>query len=632
VIPQLDHGPFTVRLIAGALTAGLLWIVASDIGLCILDRLTVAMNSFRRAVLGAALGYAVLGGAVGLLGIVHQANALGVGTLVVLMLAFRLRTYLERLRAFPRVLAKCRVSMRSLDGTHRACLGVTVLGFVIGLVAAALPAVFWDPLAYHLPIVAWVQHHQTFSFNADIPQSGFPLLAEAAAFPAYAFVGSAGASMMTFGAGIVLTLACGMVAESVLAGGGWLATALIATSPLWLWIAPSFYVDVPFALFAICGFAVPFVVRSDVSLKDAALLSGAFAGAAAATKYPGLVVTLIAAGSLVAILWRSAAIMETKNRLRELSSCLAAFTAGFALFASGWYLRTFILTGDPVYPFLSGVARGAGAAPAQHFCGGGTSAQDALMLPVRLLIDPKSFCGDPGPSLVLGGALFVAAPFVLRSSRVWFWIAVALTAFWFYSAQQWRFLIPAMCIVAILASALAQSLQPRLRLAVSSLLIVLCLAGASVNVVPSFRAQASNSLAPAYRYILAKESGQQYLLDRVESYAASMWLAAHDRDVRVFALDDVRDYYFGPNVTWGNSPYPGGRRLDWSAAPANRYGSLLRDGFRYMVVNNNPAYTHRTLVNIDYGALREDERSGVVQKVFSENGVDVYRLRARAGD
>jgi hypothetical protein len=96
----------------------------------------------------------------------------------------------------------------------------------------------------------------------------------------------------------------------------------------------------------------------------------------------------------------------------------------------------------------------------------------------------------------------------------------------------------------------------------------------------------------------------------------------------MYALDDVRDYYFGPNVLWGNPPYPGGVRLDWTAAPEERYRRIAALGCRFMIVNAHPQFVGRSETGVDWKVLAADARRGAVRLVYSANNVFVYSLPA----
>lgn len=629
----IDAASFPVRLGLGLVSGAVTWCVCADLGAAAIRWLVPGWDNYRRLVFGAALGYALLGCAVAILGLSHLLRPAYLLGLVGIAVLARAPVHWQTLPTIPKTLKAGVASFAAWSPLQKSVAAAGAFGLLVAVIAAALPAVWWDPLAYHLPIAAFALDHFTFTFDAEIPESAFPLLGEAAALPAYVLAGSAGAAMATLGSGVTLALVCGIVADSLRKGAGSLAVALVLTSALWLWLSPSFYVDVPFALFCLSALAIAWLPLAGdgepLRPVAAGLLAGAFAGAAAATKYPGLIVAVLVAVPLL---------IGSKQRAVRFAAGVTAFCA----VALGWYARAWALTGDPVYPFLSVTLAHLRAAPAPaaahqnvvqwfasatpHFCGRGIGLTDMLLLPVRLLTQPRAFCGDPGPALTAGFVLFLAAPFLVKAARPWFWLTLALTATWFFSAQQWRFLVTALCIVAAALAAAVESLQPRLRTPVVALLVALCFLGAAADVVPALKEAASNSIVPGYAYIAGRESGADYLRHRVDNYAAARWLAQHAPGAKIFALDDVRDYYFGPNVAWGNSPYPGGWRLDWNAPPAKRYRALQQAGYAYMVVNRNAAYINRTIVTVDWPVLDGDEAVGVLQPVFAENDVTVYRL------
>ncbi|HXW77155.1 MAG TPA: hypothetical protein VEJ20_07085 [Candidatus Eremiobacteraceae bacterium] len=639
----LDTAGFVVRLAAGAAASGATWIVAVDAGDLVLHALRIPRDAAGRSPIAAALGYAMLGSIVGVFALFHVASALlgvfvAVAAAVVLIerraLAFAARLHLRGW--FDR--------FASATPIDRATSVITGLAFATAAVAAALPAVWWDPIAYHLPIVARAIAQHAFVFDPGMVQTGFPLLGEAAALPAYALAGSAGAAMTTLGSGIALALLAGAWSESVAAGSGRLATALVATSALWLWVAPSFYVDVPFALFAIGALAVTQIRWTQSNAwANGAIVAGALAGAAAATKYPGLI-----AGALALVL---IALRASGFRARD----CAVFVVGLLALAGGWYLRTALLTGDPFYPFLA--AHGIAAPTIEPFtaryaamtaswCGGGTTWSDALLLPWRLVADPRAFCGDAGYALD-AGIIFVLLSFAFWR-RLWA-IAVcmvALTGAWFVTSQQWRFLLPAMCLFAILTAAGATIATARIRPLVVGVLLVLCLANVVVDWLPAAGSDSSNSLAPAYAYIAGEQTGDAYLSTRLESYDAAEWLRDEMRrcasapagasciiatSAQIAALDDVRDYYFGAGVAWLNPYYQSRFALDWRAPPRDRYALLVAAGYRCLVIDEAPAFLARTPTGVDWDVLHRDERDGTLALLYSSNDVSVYELPGIAG-
>jgi hypothetical protein len=262
----------------------------------------------------------------------------------------------------------------------------------------------------------------------------------------------------------------------------------------------------------------------------------------------------------------------------------------------------------------------------RSWCGGGTSFADAIALPWHLMTAPRSFCGDPGYALDLAAIFFVASLVYFRRTWPVIVACVALTAFWFASSQQLRFLVPAVCLYAIASAAGTAMVSPRLKTIGQSALLALCLLGVGVNWLPGPARDASNSIAPAYAYATGAQTAAGYLSQRLEFYDAARWLHAHGGGQPVAALDDVRDYYFGPATAWLNPYYQFKWDLDWSKPGTQRYLSLVHAGYRYLVSNANDAYVRRTPTGVDWHVLDADVRDGVLRNRFSANGVTVYEL------
>lgn len=637
----LDIGPFAVRLIAGFAAAAFLWFVAAEAGAQLARRFLPHSSAW--GVLGATFGYAALGSLVAALGAFHAARTGVVVALVAFIALIRMPSYFALLRRAPQHVAAALAWMRGLPLLSRVALGVAAFATISASIAAALPAVWWDPIAYHLPIASAALAHGAFRVDPDMVQSAFPALGEAAALPAYALAGSAGAAMTTLIAGVVLAILCGLLAETLAAGSGLLATALVTSSALWLWLAPSFYVDVPFALFAVGAIAVPILGRmnstapakemnstapaeetSDLSAVAIGALCGALAGAAAAVKYTGLPVAVVALALLLAI------------GPRQRTLAFGGFAAGAILLAVGWYARNLAVTGDPLFPFLAGALRlpentisfaGRYIDMTQHWCGGGTGIGDLLVLPWRLLTQPRDFCGDPGYALQLGVIFVLACVVVLRRSWPLALATLALTLFWFESSQQWRFLLPSLAMFGVLAAAGTSVTTERLRALGTGVLLALAVAGIAVNWIPATIAQASSSIVPGFGYIAGAESAPSYLRRRLETFSAAQWLVAqHIEYARVISLDDVRTYYFGGGIAWANPYYQQVWNIDWTTGAGSRYADLARHHYAYLLVNESPPYVHRTPTGVDWDVLRADVAAHALTLVFHDGDVTLYRI------
>jgi len=225
------------------------------------------------------------------------------------------------------------------------------------------------------------------------------------------------------------------------------------------------------------------------------------------------------------------------------------------------------------------------------------------------------------------GVIFaLAAAFVVRPARVIATAAIALTALWFVSSQQWRFLLPALFLYAAIVAAGTYALGRSVRMLGVVVLAALGAFVVATNWIPQTRSEASASLIPALAYMSGRQSAQVYLNRRLETFGAAQWVAALGvSGNEVGALDDVRDYYFPPGTAWLNPYYQQAVALDWSAPSSQRYRPLVARGISYLVVNENPAYLHRTPTGVDWTAFANDKRT-VLRELYSANGVSVYAL------
>jgi hypothetical protein len=621
----VDIASFLPRLALGSAAAAGTWLTAADAGTALLDRAAPGLRRAVRLSLGAVIGFAAIGSAVALLALIHAAYPSVVMGLIATAIIVRARAHVRRMRALPAIARLVLARWRDADLWTRAFVVVAALAIVTGAIAAALPAVWWDPIAYHLPLMFAALAHGTLSFDPNVAESAFPWLAEAASLPAYALAGSAGGALCTLGCGIALAWVAALTANELQPGSGACCFALITGSALWLWIAPSSYIDVPVAMWAVAALCAPTLLPPDLRSHAVGAICGALAAACASAKYLGLV---LAPFSLCMLL------LPHGDRVRRAAGYVLAFLA----VAAPWYIRTWILTGDPLYPFLSAAAatgQSVGAilahgAAVTGVCGGSVSLHDLLLLPYRLVAEPRAYCGDPGYALRLGAALFAAAPLLSRRSRPYFLLSLVLLVAWFATGRQLRFLMAGIAVYAIVVSAGSAAMSSALRPVAQAVLVALIAFGIATQWAPGLIAEASNSLVPGYSYIAGVESGDAYLSRRLETYDAALWLRTNGGGAKVYALDDVRDYYFGPGVLWGNPPYPGGVRVDWTEAPAARYRRVAALGCRYMVVNAHRQFVGRTETGVDWKVLSADVQRGVIGLAYSANDVYVYSLPAAA--
>jgi hypothetical protein len=366
------------------------------------------------------------------------------------------------LRFLARELAETGARMPNIGGSALPGIIVAFVLLVTAVAGLAEPVgdIRMDAIAYHLlgPKV-WLR-------NALIR----PVLDESlTAFPAT--VETQFAALMAFGgqrapgfyavialvALLLLTLALAR-RTGLNAREAWWAAALICAMPVVYRGAFGGFVDVIYSSFLLAAARIAF----DAQRPRHYLLLGVFCGFALGTKYTGLIAVSLLVACTFFIAMRAHQQDKQTALLHLAIACAAAF-----LVAAPWYLRNWLLLGCPLYPpppFLLRffAVRYLPPEALQHLLtriwkegrGMGRSPLSILLLPWHLTYHPANFINGAGG---IGLAPLALAPFGLIASRrdsFAKWLAIfafLMTAAWFVSAQEARYLIHGYIVAAIFA-------------------------------------------------------------------------------------------------------------------------------------------------------------------------------------
>lgn len=213
------------------------------------------------------------------------------------------------------------------------------------MLLALYPPTAWDATIYHLPLARRLVEAGALELADNLRFPVFPMAAETLFAPGlWAGDGRAAQMVSAFAtlATAVLLLAWGRerLGPSPIAA---FPAALWLGHPIVVYYSGTAFVEPLLALFTTASFYAIDRCRREPGVA-AALLAGAFAGWAAATKYLALPVPPLAAVALLLAVpagWRWRAI--------------AAFAGGCTLAAAPFYLWIWGATGNPVFPFLPGI-------------------------------------------------------------------------------------------------------------------------------------------------------------------------------------------------------------------------------------------------------------------------------------
>lgn len=373
-----------------------------------------------------------------------------------------------------------------------------------------------------------------------------------------------GATAFMF-APLVLLLIYGWAREFEI-GKNWalLVALIIAAIPTVYHDASSVYTDLALALYI--TLAIRSIGKWWTNLQTKHLAYAALAlGAALSIKLT--TVFVIAALALIVLLRaRGAQQSDDETAKGETSGNAASiFIKGFgafivaALVASPWYLRTWILTGSPIFPFYMNIWKGAAAnwdaersalfqQMNANYGGASKTVFDYLLAPVKisLFAQPEAaeyYDGVLGVSFLLGLILIVwawrrfALPIELK-------IAVGasgiLFLFWLFSSQQLRYLLqimPCLAVATIVSAHLIIQKSAALQKAIFAGFLV-------TSVVGILTGAAWFAEKNPARVVFGGESREDYLTRRLDYYEYYK-IVNNDLppDARVWLIDMRRDSY-----------------------------------------------------------------------------------------
>jgi hypothetical protein len=180
------------------------------------------------------------------------------------------------------------------------------------------------------------------------------------------------------------------------------------------------------------------------------LLFALLAAGTASIKLTGLIAAVL---PLSLILFPAEGCLISKSKVKQ---CLLLISV-CAVLALPFYLRPWIMTGNPFYPyfarFFSDSRSSLAMSGFHHAIGsdryGSFSIPMFFSAPAALTFATKTFEGSFGYQSGIIFVLYIVSLFIFLKRRKYFWITVPiiLYIFWFCTAQQARFLLPALLLI-----------------------------------------------------------------------------------------------------------------------------------------------------------------------------------------
>ncbi len=290
-----------------------------------------------RAALSVGIGLGALSAATLALGLVGLLRA-EIGALLMFIVAV---VFFRSIRVWMRDIRSALDALSTPSRLSRWSLAFCAMALTFSFLQALAPATAWDSLVYHLKGPELYLASGRIDLPFDLPYLGFPQFQEML-FLLARLIGAPNVASLhwVFAAATVLLVhsaARRIWGES----NGWIAAAIFLSSQTIASLAGWPYVDLTLAFHVTAAFACIEHYRDDA---DPAWLrlAGAFTGFAMATKYTAVPAV---AGLVIAVCAGS-------GPERRFLSRLIQFLVFAVLAALPWYLKNWVTTGNPVYPFL----------------------------------------------------------------------------------------------------------------------------------------------------------------------------------------------------------------------------------------------------------------------------------------
>lgn len=531
-----------------------------------------------------------------------------------------------------------------------ACGAFVAAAGLLTLVGALAPpaGLEWDALSYHLAAPkAYLREGRIFYLPYD-HHSNFPFTLNMLFLLMLSAGSVAGAKLMHWLCGALLVASVAAFAHRHLERGravGAVAAAILATTPIVVWEATTAYVDLATALFAWLSVYALVNAASEVEAGRAGragsvpwlVVSSVLMGLAIGTKMTCL--AFWGMGMVGILLWNRVA---RGTWARETVPHAALWGALSLAIGSVWYVKTWLYTGNPVYPFFYSLFGGrywnaqnaAQYAADQATFGLGKGVVQLLLGPWNVTHEAALITNERpwifteyvayGLAPVYVAAL-LALPVVLpkppRALTTVLLYGLGIFAFWFFLMQQTRYLVPALPAFALGVAVVLTSGGMPVRVAGGAL----AAAGALWGLL-----RGADIAGPAFPVATGAVTREAFLVRRLGPLAsAQFWINGNaPADAKVALFDEVRGFYLDRPVAWAEPNHAAGL-FGWEGyADAKAFTSdFRRRGYTYLLHNGANTPADAAVRGAGWrGLFQEAIETGLIEPVARFGPVNVFRI------
>lgn len=606
-----------------------IFLSAASLGKKLLDNLKLKLNFLETAVFSSAIGFGVLSYAtliLGLIGLLYKSTYL-------ILIAGALALSVNEIKYFITGIKNLANKARKLKaGINLILITILLMFIILNLIASLSPPYLWDEVAYNIALPKiYARHHQIIPTYDDF-RSNYPFNINMLFTAGIVIANASLSKLFMFAHGTLLAAAIFAFARRYFSLRSALFAALAYyTMPMVSNHISSTYTDIGVAFYIFTAYYV-FYLWIESGKTRWLLLSAVMAGLSLASKHTALYYLPI---FLLGIAYRQFFI-ERGNFADAIKKFLYYLAIVFLL-ASPWYIKSYIYTGNPVFPF------------ANSFFGGkfGLMEQDSLKTNFLDAVGERTFPNfllkfwdltmhSSKYGMLLGfGAVFLAfVPlifFIKKTGKaVNYLLAYSLIAIviWFFGPQVIRYLMIYPMLAIISGVAIDSMLEMK---NLNYLVIFILLSALAFNLSLWYGA---NSIKLPYAFGLESEQSFYEKLKDENGYAVFRYANENlPKTSKLLLFREFRGYLSDLDYIIGDPLLQ--KIVDYSkfADGEDMYNELKKLGITHIFINtkiesaaihniNQPArYTERHIALMDE-ALRDHGNL-----LFDSKGIYLYELK-----
>ncbi len=516
--------------------------VAVGLGSQVRRKLTLnGLTLIEKIVIDTAIGLGIIGGLIFALGLIGLLEAWAFVFLIIVLMAFAWHESCHGLIETIQGVQSLFRARRMPTSGQRWLLLLSAVILILAVLQALTPAWDYDGLMYHLQAPKVFLQAGHIQLLPDTWQANGPASYDMLFMLGLRFGSDTFAKLLDLFSGVLLALSTFAFGRRFLKpNGGTLAAAILIGIPTISFWATWAYTDMIWAVYEFLA-VYALVMWEDDQHDRWLVFAGLMTGMALSNKY---LAVSGAALIVVWLLWDS-----RRTRFTQTIKRVTIFGAVALAIASPWYLKNWLLSGNPIYPLVFGGpgwdrSRLDALMQFLYSFGSQRGPLDYLLLPLRVYTDRSGGRGAiDWPSLLFPLALLY--PLLHQSPRLGRFAAATGLRFvlWAFGSQQLRFLLPAFPGLSLLTASvlIAMTDRPRLNrlrsiLTTGLAALMMCMA----LILSLWFIIVSRSWAVVFGF----DSKDSFLRNNVGSYAAVRFIQSELSDQsRALLMWDGEGYY-----------------------------------------------------------------------------------------